>query len=222
MRRNVMQVALVLAVVSLPAGSGTCHRPPPLSNPKLMNPLDFLNARRSVPSRLLGPPGPDAGQQQAILTAAMRVPDHGKLTPWRILRLQGEQRMRLGALLVERQLALDPAAPAAVLEKDRQRFAFAPVIFTVVAQPGPSKVPEIEQLMSAGCVCFALLQAAQALGFGAQWLTGWAAYDTVVKAALGVSGDERIVGFIHVGSASEAAPERLRPAVADRVSDWTG
>ena len=187
-----------------------------------MNSLDFLNARRSVPSRLLGLPGPDPAQEHAILEAAMRVPDHGKLTPWRILRLRGAHRMRLGELLVQRQRALDPAAPPAVIEKDRQRFGFAPLILTVVAQPGQSKVPEIEQLMSAGCVCFALLQAAQALGFGAQWLTGWAAYDPVVTAALGLSGDERIVGFIHIGSASEVAPERLRPAVADRVSDWIG
>ena len=152
----------------------------------------------------------------------MRVPDHGKLTPWRILRIQGEQRLRLGEFLVQRQLALDPATPPAVLDKDRQRFSFAPLILTVIAQPAASKVPEIEQLMSGGSVCFALLQAAQALGFGAQWLTGWMAYDSAVAKYLGLVGDERILGFIHVGTASEQAPERLRPAYAERVSDWNG
>ena len=187
-----------------------------------MNSLDFINARRSVPSRLLGSPGPDAAQQRAIIEAALRVPDHGKLTPWRILRIQGEQRMRLGEFLVQRQRERDPAAPAAVLDKDRQRFSFAPLILTVIAQPSPSKVPEIEQLLSGGSVCLVLMQAAQALGFGAQWLTGWAAYDAAVARHLGLSDDERILGFIHIGSASEAVPERLRPDLADRVSDWTG
>ena len=187
-----------------------------------MNSLDFLNTRRSVPSRLLGPPGPTAEQQRAILEAAMRVPDHGKLTPWRVLRIQGEQRMRLGNFLVQRQREIDPAAPAAVLDKDRQRFNFAPLILAVIAQPTPAKVPEIEQLLSGGSVCLILMQAAQALGFGAQWLTGWAAYDAVVANHLGLSGDERILGFIHIGSAGEAVPERLRPDIADRVSDWTG
>ncbi|MBB5207146.1 nitroreductase family protein [Chiayiivirga flava] len=187
-----------------------------------MNPLDFLNARRSTPSRLLGPPGPDEAQQRAIASAALRVPDHGKLAPWRILRIRGEQRLRLGEFLVRRQRERDPATPAAVLDKDRERFAFAPVVFTVIARPVPHKVPEIEQLLSAGSVCLVLLQAAQALGFGAQWLTGWMAYDDGVAAHLGLAADERIVGFVHVGSAREAAPERLRPAFEDRVSDWTG
>lgn len=128
-----------------------------------MNALDFLNARRSVPSRLLGLPGPDAAQERAILTAALRVPDHGKLTPWRILRIQGEQRQRLGDYLVQRQLAIDPATATAVLDKDRQRFSFAPLILAVIATPVvESKVPVIEQLTSGGSVCFALLQAAQA------------------------------------------------------------
>lgn len=125
-----------------------------------MNALDFLNARRSVPSRLLGLPGPDAAQERAILTAALRVPDHGKLTPWRILRIQGEQRQRLGDYLVQRQLAIDPATATAVLDKDRQRFSFAPLILAVIATPVvESKVPVIEQLTSGGSVCFALLQA---------------------------------------------------------------
>lgn len=188
-----------------------------------MNPLDFLHQRRSVPSRLLAEPGPDATQQRAIIEAALRVPDHGKLAPWRILRIQGEQRLRLGDFLVERQLQLDPATQKGVLDKDRARFSYAPLILTVIAQPAEhSTVPRIEQMLSGGSVCFALLQAAQALGFGAQWLTGWMAYDKAVAAHLGMAPSERLLGFIHIGTASEPAPERLRPAFEDKVSDWDG
>lgn len=187
-----------------------------------MNPIEFLNSRRSVPSRLLREPGPDDAQLRTLVEAAMRVPDHGKLTPWRLLRIRGDQRHRLGEFLVQRQRQLDPDVPAAVLDKDRQRFSHAPLVLAVIAQPQPSKVPEIEQLMSGGALCFALLQAAQALGFGAQWLTGWMAYDAAVLGHLGLQGDERLLGFIHVGTAAEPAPERLRPAFDDRVSDWTG
>ena len=91
------------------------------------------------------------------------------------------------------------------------------VIARLQAHP---KVPEQEQLLSGGAVCFALLQAAQALGFGAQWLTGWAAYDPVVRARLGLGADERLLGFIHIGSAAAPAPERQRPALAEKLSDW--
>jgi nitroreductase len=109
------------------------------------------------------------------------------------------------------------------VDKDRQRFDHAPLILTVVARlTRDHKVPEQEQLLSAGSVCFALLQAAQACGFGAQWLTGWAAYDPVIATRLGLGADERIIGFIHIGSATETAPERLRPDPRERLSDWTG
>ncbi len=187
-----------------------------------MDALDFLRQRRSVPSRQLGPPGPAPDQLEAMLTEAMRVPDHGKLAPWRFLRIPGEARRALGELLAARALERDPSAPAAVVEKDRQRFDHAPVVIAVVACLVPGhKVPEQEQLLSGGAVCFALLQAAQALGFGAQWLTGWAAYDPVVRARLGLGPDERLLGFIHIGTAREPAPERQRPALADKLSDWT-
>ena len=184
--------------------------------------LQLLLQRLSVPSRLLGEPGPDATQLHTLLTAAVRVPDHGKLTPWRFLRIHGTARRQLGDLLAERQRERDPQAPAAVIEKDRQRFDHAPLVLAVVAmlQPG-HKVPEQEQLLSAGSACFSLLLAAQALGFGAQWLTGWAAYDPVVMQRLGLAADERIVGFIHIGTPKEAAPERSRPDPMSRLTDWS-
>jgi nitroreductase len=187
-----------------------------------MNELLFLRRRRSVPSRLLGEPGPSPDQVLAMLAEAVRVPDHGKLAPWRFLRIQGEARATLGALLAERSLQRDPQAPAAAVEKDRRRFSHAPLVLAVIGRLTPGhKVPEQEQLLSGGAVCFALLQAAQALGFGAQWLTGWAAYDPVVTARLGLVEHENVLGFIHVGTPSEAAPERQRPDPASLLGDWT-
>jgi nitroreductase len=182
-----------------------------------------LFSRHSTPSRLLAEPGPDRDQLAALLAAAVHVPDHGKLTPWRFIRIHGPARARLGEQLAIRQRERDPGAPQAVIDKDRERFNFAPLVITVVACLTPGhKVPEQEQLLSAGCVCFSLLQAAQALGFGAQWLTGWAAYDPQITQSLGLGEDERIIGFIHIGTAREAAPERPRPDPIQRMVDWVG
>lgn len=187
-----------------------------------MDVFPALTQRRSVPSRQLGAPGPDDSQLRAMLEAALRVPDHGKLAPWRFLRIEGDARHVLGERLAARALELDPAAPPAAIEKDRQRFNFAPVIVAVIATPVEGhKVPVVEQLMSAGAVCFALLQAAQGLGFGAQWLTGWAAYDRVILDGLGLAPHEQLIGFIHIGTASGDVPERLRPTLDSKLSDWT-
>lgn len=186
--------------------------------------LKLLNDRRSVPSRLLGEPGPDPAQLRALLDAAVRAPDHGKLVPWRFILIRGEARKRLGDLLARTTLANNPDAPPAVVEKDRERFNFAPLIVTVVGRidETQSKVPAQEQLLSAGCVAYNLLLGAQQLGYGAQWLTGWAAYDATIRDALGVKPEERVVGFIHIGTAREPAPERLRPDVDALVSEWQG
>ncbi len=185
-----------------------------------MTPLAILVARRSVPSRLLAAPGPDVLQLQQMLAAASRVPDHGKLTPWRFLLIRGQARLQLGDLLAARALERDPGASPSATEKDRLRFSFAPLIVTVIGRLTPGhKVPEVEQLLSGGSVCFSLLQAAQALGFGAQWLTGWAAYDPIITARLGLGANERVLGFIHIGTATDAAPERERPDVASLTSD---
>ncbi len=187
----------------------------------LTDPLHVLDTRRSVPSKQLGEPGPDHATLLRMLASAVRVPDHGKLVPFRFIRLQGEARHALGDLLAARTLHLQPDAADAVVEKDRARFSHAPVIVTVVARLTPGhKVPEQEQLLTAGSVCFALLQAAQALGFGAQWLTGWMAYDDAVATTLGLSADERIAGFIHIGTPKMEAPERERPDPALLLTDW--
>jgi nitroreductase len=165
--------------------------------------FDLLNSRRSVPSRQLGEPGPTDAQLRQLLEAAIRVPDHGKLTPWRMLLIRGD-------------------VPDAVISKDRERYNFAPLIVAVIARVDPShpKVPEQEQILSAGYVAYNLLLGAQALGFGAQMLTGWAAYDRDAASVLGLAANERVVAFVHIGSAREAAPERTRPDVDTLTSEW--
>ena len=155
-----------------------------------------LDARRSVPASQLGGPGPDDAMLHRLLQSAVRVPDHGRRVPFRFLRIAGESR----------------AWPAT---------RRAPLVVAVVAVLGPDDaIPESERFSSAACTCFALLQAAQAFGFGAQWLTGWAAYDASILRALGVGGHERIAGFVHIGTPRQAAPERDRPDPRTLLSDW--
>ena len=183
--------------------------------------LQALDARRSVPAKQLGEPGPDPATLARMLASAVRVPDHGKLVPFRFLHLHGDARHVLGDRLAARTRALDPDAPDAAVEKDRGRFSGAPLVITVVARLVPGhKVPEQEQLLTAGSVCFALLQAAQALGFGAQWLTGWMAYDDHVAELLGLAPNEKVVGFIHIGTPRLQAPERERPDAATLLTEW--
>jgi nitroreductase len=184
--------------------------------------LATLDARRSVPAKQLADPGPDEATLLRLLESAVRVPDHGKRTPWRFLAIRGDARHALGERLAARGLERDANASKAALEKDRMRFSHAPLVVTVIAQLGPDeKIPEQERLLSAGCVCFALLQAAQAAGFGAQWLTGWPAYDTEVARWLGLREHEHVVGFIHIGTPRLEAPERERPDPRALLSDWT-
>lgn len=184
--------------------------------------LAHLDARRSVPALQLAEPGPDHPALLRMLQSAVRVPDHGKREPWRFLRIAGQARFALGDALAARTLEREPEASEAHLLKDRQRFTRAPVVVVVVARLGPDeKIPESERFSSASCVCFALLQAAQACGFGAVWLTGWPAYDEEVRRLLGMGGDERIVGFIHIGTPLQRVPERERPDAAALLTDWT-
>lgn len=184
--------------------------------------LDFLAQRCSSSSRSLTGPGPDAVQLQQLLSIACRVPDHGRLVPWRFLLIEGEARAVLGEMLVRRTRELDPQAAAAVIDKEAARFSFAPTIVTVIARLTPGhKIPEREQLLSAGAVTYQLLLAAQAMGFGAQWLTAWAAYDPVITAALGLAEHESVVGFVHIGAKSQDPVQRERPDPAQLLSRWT-
>ena len=117
----------------------------------------------------------------------------------------------------------EPDAPPSVIQKDRDRFNFAPLIVAVVAriEADHPKIPAQEQLLSSGCVAYNLLLGAQALGFGAQWLTGWAAYDQEAATLLGLAANERVIGFVHIGTAREAAPERTRPTLESVLSEWS-
>lgn len=188
-----------------------------------MNTLLDLAKRRSTPSRLLAEPGPDDAQLLQLLTLAGRVPDHGALAPFRFLRIRGEARARLGELLVRRKLELEPETAQAALDKERGRFLQAPLVVAVIGvYQTPHGIPLVEQQLSCACVCHALLQVAQAAGFGGQWLTGWAAYDTSIRAALGVCESEAVVGFIHLGTPTTESNERPRPDPATRLTDWQG
>lgn len=185
------------------------------------DPFACLDTRRSTPSRTLGAPGPDDATLLRMLQAAVRVPDHGKRVPFRFLQISGDARGALGEALVARALQRAPDVDAAILEKERHRFSHAPLVIAVVARLGPDdKIPESERFSSASCVCFALLQAAHAAGFGAQWLTGWPAYDDVILRLLGVGVDEKIVGFIHIGTAALEIRERARPDPRELLSQW--
>ncbi|MEO8459558.1 MAG: nitroreductase [Dokdonella sp.] len=186
--------------------------------------IEPIESRLSVPSRQLGAPGPDSEQLQALMHAALRVPDHGKLEPWRLILIRGGARMRFGAALAEIHARIDTDVPDSVLEKDRTRYTFAPLIVAVIARitANHPKVPVQEQILSSGCVAYNLLLGAQALGFGAQWLTGWAAYDRDVAALLGLADNESVIAFVHIGSSGSAGIERTRPQVDALVSDWDG
>ena len=181
---------------------------------------NLLDARRSVPAKQLADPGPDDATLEVMLRSAVRVPDHGKRVPFRFVRIAGDARAVLGERLAARGVARDPQAGEGAIEKDRNRFNHAPLVIVVVARLGPDeKIPESERFSTASCVCFALLQAAQAHGFGAQWLTGWPAYDPEVLRVLGLGEDEQVAGFIHIGTPKLEAPERERPDPRDLLTD---
>ena len=178
-----------------------------------------LLQRRSVPPRWLGEPGPGEQEIETLLKVASRVPDHGKLAPWRFILIQGEGRGRLGEVLATAFQADNPSASEDQLAAERERFSKAPLVVTVVSRVIPHvKIPDWEQVLSAGAVCMNLLNGATALGYGASWLSGWASFDRRVLDALGLKPDERIAGFIHIGTAKETPADRDRPNLNDIVT----
>ncbi len=176
--------------------------------------LSFLAERRSVLARNMSGPGPDRAMLEMLLSIAMRVPDHGKLNPWRLVVVQSNDRIELGGVAA-RELAAANAEPEEV-EAARAQFLRAPCIVAVLACPrAHPKIPRSEQLYSAGAVCMMLVTAARAAGFAAQWLTGAAAYNGDVLSRLGGGEDDEIAGFIYLGSCAEKPTERARPNLAD-------
>ncbi len=180
--------------------------------------LDFLLTRRSHPARTLRAPAPDRAALAPLLTAALRVPDHGKLEPWRLIVLERPALDRLAGLAARRAEALGLAPERA--GKGISQFAESPLAVAVVLAPVASeKAPAQEQLLSAGAVALQLLNAALAAGWGAAWLTGWPAYDRgLLTEGLGLAADESLIGFVHIGTASGTPPERPRPDLQAHVS----
>lgn len=184
--------------------------------------LELLLTRRSVKAIEMIEPGPTDGELDLVLRAAARVPDHGKLGPWRFLRFTGEARRAFGAVLVDAWRAAHPEDEEARVELERGRFLRAPVVVAVISSVLPGhKIPEWEQVLSAGAVCMNMLTAAHASGYVAQWLTEWVAYDAHVARALGLGPDERVAGFIYIGSPLQEPKERVRPDLEERITDWT-
>ncbi|HET6431081.1 nitroreductase [Dyella sp.] len=190
-------------------------------NPSPTDALALLHQRHSAPSRQLGEPAPDAAALAALLEAAVRVPDHGKLVPFRLITLRDRHKLRFGERLAARAVERQPDLSEAKREKERGRYTFAPLVIVVVARiDAGSSVPPVEQQLTAGCVAYNLLLGASALGFGAQWLTGWAAYDEVVAALLGLAANEQVIGFVHVGTPQLEVPDRDRPPVSSLLTEW--
>ena len=190
--------------------------PPARHQPEV---LDFLLGRRSRPARTLGLPVPDRAALRQILTAAARVPDHGKLEPWRFVVLERAALTRLAGAATEtgRRLGL----PDDQITKGVSQFADSNLAILVIKRPKPTdKIPEIEQILSTGAVCLSLLNAAQAAGFGANWLTGWAVADEAFRRdALKLEPGEWVAGVIHIGTETSVPPERPRPDM-DQLVSW--
>ncbi|PPJ46387.1 nitroreductase [Rhizobium sp. KAs_5_22] len=184
--------------------------------------IDYLAVRRSVPAFQMCEPGPSTAEIEQILTLAVRVPDHGKIAPWRFVVYRGAERARIGEALLAMALEKNPELSEEMIAVERARFTRAPVVIGVISTAGPHmKIPEWEQLMSAGAVCLNLLMAANAHGYVSNWLTEWFAYDQKAHPLLGIRPGEKVAGFIHIGSTTFPVTERPRPALSDIVT-WVG
>lgn len=185
--------------------------------------VDLLTSRRSVVARDMAPGGPDAADLGRILEAGLRVPDHGKLGPWRFIVFEGAARADFGEVLEQAYLQSGMPDEDDRRAFERARFLRAGTVVAVVSVVTPGiKIPEWEQVLSAGAACQNMLNAATALGHAAQWLTEWYAYDGYVRDALGLDDNERIAGFLYFGARATPPKERLRPSLDDKVTRWTG
>ncbi len=182
---------------------------------------DYLLSRRSVGPAFLKEPGPNPDELATMLTIATRVPDHGKLTPWRLVIIAGDDRRLAGEALAKIAARKNPAMDEQSLEVERNRFLPAPLTVGVIFSPKPSeKAPELEQMLSAGNVAFNLVHAAHAMGYAASWITRWFSFDEEAAAMLGALPGERFVGFVHIGTPTIAPEDRPRPSLDSVVSRW--
>lgn len=182
--------------------------------------ISYLQGRRSVSANLLDEPGPDDDTIRDILKIASRVPDHGKLAPWRFIVIKGDARERLSAQFGAIALRKDPEMPAERREQEHTRLSRAPVVIAVVSRASKHpKIPEWEQVLSAGAVCTCLYMAANAYGFAANWLTEWIGFDEEALALLGVAKNEQLAGFVHIGTSDLVPADRPRPDI-DAITTW--
>ncbi|MGU3576777.1 nitroreductase [Brucellaceae bacterium C25G] len=185
--------------------------------------IEFLTKRHSTPISALAAPGPDEDQLQLMLKLAARVPDHGRLTPWRFIIYRGDARKKVGELLVERAEQLEGPLNDARREQELKRFDRAPLVIGVVSSPVEHpRIPEWEMFLSAGAAAMNLCLAANALGFGTNWITNWYSRDEQGLKILGVAPHERVAGFIHIGTSQMDVPERPRADMTTKVSEYQG
>ena len=186
--------------------------------------LELLASRRSSKPMMLAEPGPSPDELERILTIAARVPDHKKLAPWRFIVIEGDARSKLGEAIAAACAAEEKEPPSEVrLAGEAKRLMRSPLVVCVVSRVvDNAAAPEWEQVLSAGAACFNMCLAANAMGYGTCWITEWIAYSPRVKAALGLAGNERVAGFVYMGTAAEKQPDRERPALADIVTRWQG
>ena len=183
--------------------------------------LDLLKTRKSISAAFLAPPGPSDAEIAEIFTIASRVPDHGKLTPWRFIVFAGDARKQASEALAALFARKNPGADPKVVEEERKRLARAPLVIAVVSKAAPHpKIPEWEQVLSAGNAALNIVMAAHALGYAAQWTTGWIAYDADAGEILGLQPGERFVAFVHIGTPTAPPIDRPRPTLAEVVSYW--
>lgn len=195
----------------------------PIESRPLSDLIDYLSSRRSRPLPALGEPGPSASDLTDILTIAARVPDHGKLAPWRFILLHGKGAEAAGTALAD--LVAKREGPLSELRDraERTRFTRAPLVVAVISTAADHvKIPVFEQQLSAGAVCMNLIHAANGKGFAATWLTEWPAYDDEAKSLLGIAPHEAVAGFIYLGTPKEAPSERPRPTLSDIVTTYEG
>jgi nitroreductase len=185
--------------------------------------LTFLKTRKSASAKAMTGPGPDGAQLQQLLEIAVRVPDHGKLAPWRFVLFEGDARTEVGKAFAARWAELNPGHGADSLAFQAGLFARAPVVLAVVSTAAPhSKIPVWEQQMSAAAVCYNVVLAAAALGFDAQWQSDWVAYDAEAKRAMGISETENVAGIIYIGKAAAPLEDRPRPDPQVLLTRWVG
>jgi len=184
--------------------------------------IDFLTTRRSTVARMMGDPGPNDDELRQIMEAGMRVPDHGRLTPWRFIVIRGDARDTIGDVIATSFKRNNPDAIQEQIEIEQERLTRAPIVIAVVSRVHREhKIPVWEQILSSGAACQTMLIAAQSMGYAAQWLTEWYAYDSDVKKAIGAEADDEIAGFVYLGNPVGELTDRARPIYDHIVSEWS-